>query len=210
MGGACGAGLIDGSQCARYRLVVVWFSAVLIAAVSNLDNLAVGVALGLRGTRIALLRNVLIAGVTMAGTAGAMTSGHALARLLRPSVAGSVGAVIIVSIGVMTVVASRSPVREPAARSGRIPRPAGMLSWREAGLLAIALSLNNVGTGVGAGIAGIPPLLTTMLAGAFSLWCVGGGSQVGRLAGPVVGRHARLVAGVGLVCLGSAMLAGAG
>ena len=85
-----------------------------------------------------------------------------------------------------------------------------MLSWREAVLLAIALSLNNVGTGVGAGIAGIPPLMTTVLAGAFSLLCVGGGSQVGRLAGPLVGRHARLVAGLGLVCLGGAMLAGAG
>ena len=85
-----------------------------------------------------------------------------------------------------------------------------MLSWREAVLLAIALSLNNVGTGVGAGIAGIPPLMTTVLAGAFSLLCVGGGSQVDRLAGPLVGRHARLVAGLGLVCLGGAMLAGAG
>jgi putative Mn2+ efflux pump MntP len=182
----------------------------LIAAVSNLDNLAAGVALGLRGTRIALAPNMLIAAVTMAATAGAMTSGHALARLLRPSVAGSVGAVIIVSIGVITVVESRSPVGEPTAGVGRLSRPAATLSWREAGLLAIALSLNNVGTGVGAGIAGIPPVLTTALAGAFSLWCVGGGSQAGRLAGPVVGRHARLVAGLSLMCLGGAMLAGTG
>jgi putative Mn2+ efflux pump MntP len=182
----------------------------LIAAVSNLDNLAAGVALGLRGTRIAPAPNVLIAGVTMAGTACAITSGHALAALLPPSVAGSVGAVIIVSIGVMTVVASRSPVREPTTGLGRLPRTSDMLSWRAAGLLAIALSLNNVGTGVGAGIAGIPPLMTTLLAGALSLCCVGGGSQVGRLAGTLVGRHARLVAGLGLVCLGGAMLAGAG
>jgi hypothetical protein len=91
---------------------VLWLSAVLIAAVSNLDNLAAGAALGLRGTRITLAPNVLIAGVTMAGTAGALTSGHALARLLPPTVADSLAAVIIVSIGVMTVVASRSPVRE--------------------------------------------------------------------------------------------------
>jgi putative Mn2+ efflux pump MntP len=187
---------------------VLWLSAVLIAAVSNLDNLAAGVELGLRGTRITLGPNVLIACVTMAGTAGAITSGHALARLLQPSVAGSVGAVIIVSIGVMTVVASCSPVGEPAAGMCRLPGPSEMLSWREAVLLAIALSLNNVGTGVGAGIAGIPPLMTTLLAGAFSIMCVGGGSRVGRVAGPLVGRHARLVAGLGLVCLGGAMLAG--
>jgi putative Mn2+ efflux pump MntP len=153
---------------------------------------------------------MLIAGVTMAGTAGAMTSGHALARLLAPGVAGSVGAVIIVSIGSATVVTSWSPIRERAAGVGRLPRRSGMVSWREAILLAIALSLNNVGTGLGAGIAGIPPVMTTLLAGAFSLLCVGGGSQVGWLAAPLVGRQARLVAGMGLVCLGVAMLAGVG
>jgi putative Mn2+ efflux pump MntP len=146
----------------------------------------------------------------MAGTAGAITSGHALARLVRPSIGGSLGAVVIVSIGVMTVVASRSPLREPAAGMVRPRGRSEMVSWREAVLLAIALSLNNVGTGVGAGIAGIPPLMTTVLAGAFSLLCVGGGSQVGRRAGVLVGRHARLVAGLTLVCLGGAMLAGAG
>jgi hypothetical protein len=52
--------------------------------------------------------------------------------------------------------------------------------------------------------------MTTVLAGAFSVLCVGGGSQLGRRAGPLVGRQARLVAGLGLVCLGGAMLAGAG
>jgi putative Mn2+ efflux pump MntP len=175
---------------------------------SNLDNLAAGIALGLRGTRITLAPNVLIAGVTMAGTAGALTSGHALARLLPQSVAASVGAVIIVSIGVMTVVTSRSPVREPAAGVGRRPGSSQTLAWREAVPLAIALSLNNIGTGVGAGIAGIPPVTTTVLAGAFSLLCVGGGSQVGRLASPLVGRHARLVAGLVLACVGGAMLGG--
>ncbi|MBV8945004.1 MAG: manganese efflux pump [Solirubrobacterales bacterium] len=210
MGGTCGTGLIDRGRSASYRSIVLWLSAVLIAAVSNLDNLVAGVALGLRGTRITLAPNVLIAGVTMAGTAGAIASGHALARLLQPSVAGSLGAVIIASIGVMTVVASRSPVREPAARMYPLRGPSGMLSWREAALLAIALSLNNVGTGVGAGIAGIPQVMTTALAGGFSIMCVGGGSRIGRVAGPLVGRHARLVAGLGLVCLGGAMLAGVG
>jgi putative Mn2+ efflux pump MntP len=150
------------------------------------------------------------ASVTMVGTAGAITSGHALARLLQPSAAGALGPVIIGSIGVMTVVASRSPVREPAARMCRLRGPLKTLSWQEAVLLAIALSLNNVGTGVGAGIAGIPPVMTTALAGAFSIMSVGGGSRIGRVTGPLVGRHARLIAGLGLVCLGGAMLAGVG
>jgi hypothetical protein len=71
-------------------------------------------ALGLRGTRIALAPNVLIAGVTMAGTAGSITSGHTLARLLRLSIGGSLGAAVIVSIGVM-----RSSVTLATPRAGR-------------------------------------------------------------------------------------------
>jgi putative Mn2+ efflux pump MntP len=188
---------------------VLLLSAVLIAAVSNLDNLVAGVALGLRGTHITLGPNVLIACVTMVGTAGAITSGRALA-MLQSSAAGSLGAVIIVSIGVMTVVASLSPIREPAARVCRLRGPLEMLSWREAVLLAIALSLNNVGTGVGGGIAGLPPVMTSALAGGFSIMSVGAGARIGRIAGPLVGRRARLVAGLGLMGLGAAMLAGAG
>jgi putative Mn2+ efflux pump MntP len=57
---------------------------VLIAAVSNLDNLAAAITLGPRGTRISIAQNALIGGVTMAGTAGAMTAGAALAGLLTP------------------------------------------------------------------------------------------------------------------------------
>ena len=102
----------------------------LIAAVSNLDNLAAGVALGLRGTRIAPAPNVLIAGVTMVGTAGAITFGHALSRLVGASLSSSVGAVIIVSIGVVTVAASRASVSEPTAGVGRLPGPFQSLSWR--------------------------------------------------------------------------------
>jgi putative Mn2+ efflux pump MntP len=182
----------------------------LIAAVSNLDNLAAGVALGVRGTPIDLGRNVLIAAVTMVGTAGAITSGDFLARLLPLNVVGAVGALIIASIGIITLVASRAPRRQADAGMNRPLEPSETVSWREAALLATALSINNIGMGIGAGIAGIPPLMTTVLAGAFSLLCVGGGSHLGQLVGLLVGRHARLVAGLSLICLGGALLAGKG
>jgi hypothetical protein len=92
---------------------VLWLSAVLIAAVSNLDNLTVGVAFGMRESRIAAAPNVVIAAVTMAAIAGAMTSGHALSRVLPPFLAAAVGASIIGAIGVWTVLASLRVVRLP-------------------------------------------------------------------------------------------------
>jgi hypothetical protein len=60
-----------------HRWGVLWLSAVLTATIANLDNLTVGFAFGVRDIRIAVAARVVIAAVTMAGTAGAMTSGRA-------------------------------------------------------------------------------------------------------------------------------------
>ncbi len=49
-------------------------------------------------------------------------------------------------------------------------------------MLGGALAINNIGAGVGAGVAGVSPLATTLLAGWLSLVFVGGGSgAAGRL-----------------------------
>ena len=102
---------------------MLWLPAVLIAAVSNLDNLAVGVAFGMRGTRITAAPNLIIAAVTMTATAAAMTSGRALADLIPSVLAASLGSVIIIAIGAWTVPASLSAVRAPARSRWYAPRP---------------------------------------------------------------------------------------
>lgn len=213
--GSLGLGDPD-SRARRIVRLVLLLSAVLVAAVSNLDNLAAGFAFGMRETRIGVVPNAVIAAMTMAGTAIAMTSGRALARLMAPWLAADVGALIIIAIGAGTAAAAVRTRRHPAAVSANDgpalldASPRELVSWREALALGVALSLNNIGAGVGAGIAGIPPLATTALAGAISLVCVGGGSRVGWRVGRVVpGRRAPLVAGLVLVGVGTAMLSGA-
>ena len=195
---------------------MLWLSAVFVAALSNLDNLAAGFALGIRDARIRVAPNTVIAAVTMAGTAVAMTSGRALSRLTPPLLAADAGSLIIIAIGAWTVVAAARALRRPAA--GSVHGYAAVLgakrgepvSLREAFALGVALSLNNIGAGLGAGVAGVSPLATTLLAGAISLVCVGGGSGIGGSVGRVVlGRPAPLLAGVGLVGIGIAMLCGA-
>ncbi len=193
------------------------FAAILIAASSNLDNLGVAVAFGMRGTRIRAIANLIIAAVTMAGTAGAMSFGRALSKFIASGVAASLGAVIIIGVGAATIVASLD-ARETPHRSSMLDRaPRGRrrdahdrICYRRAFVLGLALSLNNVASGVGAGLAGIPPLATTLLAGAFSLLCISGGSAAGKsLARPLLGSGAPLVSGLALVAIGTAMLLGA-
>jgi putative Mn2+ efflux pump MntP len=185
--------------------------ATLIAVVSNLDNLAVGFACGIRGTRITPPASALIAAVTMAGTAAAIVSGRALAGPLSPALATWLGGSIVIAIGGWTIAVSLSTVRAPAHASiaGRAVGRGRVISLREALALALALSLNNLGSGVGAGAARVPALLTAVLAGAFSLLFVGGGSLAGRhLGGHVLHRRAQLVGGVALLAAGAAMLPG--
>ncbi len=187
----------------------------LIAAVSNLDNLGFGVALGTRGKRIGAVANLIVAGITMAATAASVTFGHVLSRLLPSAMTGWLGPLIIVAIGTATILASiqeprtRDPARAPWG-AGRHPSSADdIVSWREAIVVGVALSVNNLGAGIGAGVTGIPALATTISAGVFSLAFVGRGSHLGRVVGRLVlGRHAPRVAGLLLLAAGAAMLPG--
>lgn len=192
------------------------FPPVLIALVSNLDNLGVGVAYGIRGTKISEVPNLIIAAITMAGTAGAITFGRGLSTLIAPSTGATVGSLIIIGIGVTTVLTSI--VADGARTSSTLPhgdpargRSGGsdFISYRAAVVLGVALSVNNVGTGIGAGLAGVAPLTTTLLAGAFSLLFIGFGSSAGKaLARLLFDKSAQLVSGLALVAIGTAMLSG--
>jgi putative sporulation protein YtaF len=196
---------------------VLWLSAALIAAVSNLDNLAVGTAFGMRDRRVSAGPNLIIATVTMATTAGAITFGRTLSQTLAPSVGSALGSAIIIAVGAGTVItalsSTRRPERSPTAAEAPVTNLTHRdgLSPREALAVGVALSMNNLGTGVGAGVAGIPALATTLLAGVFSLLAVGGGSRIGwSLGRAVFGRGAPLIAGLVLLAVGGATLTGAG
>ncbi len=204
---------------------MVVLSAVLIAVVPNLDNLGGRVAFGMRDTRVAAAPNVDIATMTTAATAGAMISGHALSRVLSPELAGSLGASIIGAIGVWAVLASIHDVRlgasSPRRGGGQLRRGRSLLptrldrteviSCRGALARGAALALNNAAAGVGAGVAGISALVTTLLAGALSLICIGGGSRAELSRGRRVGGSwAPLISGLILLGVGATLVSGAG
>jgi putative Mn2+ efflux pump MntP len=194
---------------------VEWTAALLIGAVSNLDNLGVGVALGMRGRRVGAVANLIVAGITMAATAAAVTCGDLLSKLVPSAVTGWLGPLIIIAIGVATArpfaQTPRSPdcVLDPWGAWGHPPHVDRAVSRREAIVFGVALSANNLGTGVGAGVSGIPALASAVSAGVLSLACVGGGYHFGRVLGRLVlRRYPPMIAGVLLLAVGGAMLPG--
>jgi putative Mn2+ efflux pump MntP len=191
-----------GQTSGRTSAALQWLAALLIAAVSNFDNLGVGIACGARGTRIDAKANLVIAAMTMAATGAAVTIGGALFNIVPAEVSELAGPLIIIVIGLGTV---RSSVR--ARWYPGIEEADHVVSLRDAIVLGVALSINNLATGVGAGAAGIPAVATTASAGVFSLVFVEKGSRFGKTCGQLLlGRCAPLVAGIVLVALGLAML----
>jgi putative sporulation protein YtaF len=169
------------------------------------------------------MSNIIIASITMLGTGLAMVLGRIVACAIPASVIDVVGGLVIIGIGVLTVMNAVHALRPMASvaqvlslnRSSRTLHALfdiesrSAISTREVILLGIALTCNNVATGVGAGASGISPLVTAILSGVFSLLCVGGGCWLGATAGArLIGRFAPLVAGITLVGLGIALVAG--
>lgn len=171
-----------------------WTELALLALATNVDNLAVGAAYGVRNRRVTPAQNAAIACANAAATAAAMAAGHALGDWLGGVWGVALGAATFTALGaaawIDTARARPRPLGTPDAAAtlhffrvadeGAPRRPAAeRIPWREAGALAFALSVSNLATGVGAGAADWPvaPLAALMWFASFA------GIAAGLLAG---------------------------
>ena len=180
-------------------------SILLLCIGSNIDNLSAAVVLGLRSIVVPLARNVLIGVVTAVGTYLAMTAGTVVADRVS-QVAVDIGPFTLFAIGIGTIVrgwhsstlATGHTTPETEHRAVR-----SRLSMRATFGLAIALAINNVISGVGAGAAGLSPVSTALVSGAVSVVFVACGDRLAsRLALLVTPRRGALLAGVLLITVG--------
>jgi putative sporulation protein YtaF len=205
---------------------------ILLLAIScNLDNVGVGIAYGSRGIGIPLASNLLIALITAAGTGLCIVFGQQIFQVLPGEVGVLLGAVLLIGMGVWVIrqeVGGRScqgqKVQPPAPANGLdqkswlrrllliLQHPvladqdsSGYIDLKESLLLSMALMLNNIPNGVGAGLLGLSTLLTTLMVGALSILTFWVGIGLGRSLGVRwLGRHAGTVSGLLLIVIGLA------
>jgi len=157
-------------------------SAVVLAFSSNIDNLGVGIAYGIASRRIYLGYNFLIAIVSGMGTLISMEAGEWANNYLSEEIANVLGAGIMILIGLYSIVQA---IRREKYRSGgdnikTAPEdPQFGIRGREAVALAISLTFNNLGGGLGAGMSHISIPLTTILTMGLSVAAIIGGFQLG-------------------------------
>ncbi|OAT85295.1 sporulation membrane protein YtaF [Desulfotomaculum copahuensis] len=205
----------------------------MLALSSNLDNLGVGISYGTRKINLPHSANLIVAVITSTGTLLSMTIGGLVALYLPAGVSNSMGSLIMIAAGLWVILrdkkkntgSGKTTAGEypPLTGAGKIrlltqfntlaavarePYRADMdysghISPYEAVILGLALTMSNLSTGLGAGMVGLNPWLTTALVGIFSLLTLKGGIQFGnRYASRWLGDRAGLAAGLLLIIIG--------
>ncbi|MFI5331779.1 MAG: sporulation membrane protein YtaF [Desulfobaccales bacterium] len=200
----------------------------LLALSCNLDNVGVGIAYGARGIGIPLASNLLIALITAAGTGLCIVFGQQIFQVLPGEVGVILGAVLLIGMGVWII---RQEAGEKSRQDQEAPSTApkeltqeswlrrlllilqqpvladqdssGYIDLKESLLLSMALMLNNIPNGVGAGLLGLSTWLTTLMVGVLSVVTFWVGIGLGRSLGVRwLGRHAGTISGLLLVVIG--------
>ena len=187
---------------------------ILLSLSTNLDNLAIGVAYGLRQWVVPTSANLAIAILSGISTLAAMYLGDVISHILPSNITGVLGSLILILIGIgsiwETLTSSSSQpqmLTQDQTEFSLISHP--RLGLKQAILLGLALTLTNFGTGVGAGMAQFNLILTSLFSFGSSLLTIGGGYWMGkRLTVQETGLDLGLIAGVLLMALGSLNLSG--
>jgi putative Mn2+ efflux pump MntP len=138
--------------------VTPWTEIVLVIVLgisANTDNLAVGFAYGLRRLRIGLVRNLLIAAATTVATLVPLSVGRGVRGYVPTAAPDVIAGLFLVGLGLFNMWFERRKTGTPIAALGPSragPTPIGL---RETLILAGALSINNIGLGFAAGVAGL-------------------------------------------------------
>lgn len=205
------------------------FAAALLALASNLDNVGVGIAYGMRKVRVPLMSNFFIAAITAAGTLGSMLCGNTIGKLLSHGVAALLAGGALIAMGAWVVIkegltlyrsgnqalvaAAASPgetgylgkvhtirINPLSADSDR----SGQIDFTEAALLGLALIPNNLLNGAAAGMMGLSVtaiVILVFLLSAVTIWI---GIEIGQQCGKRwIGGMAGVAAGVLLMFVGA-------
>lgn len=168
-------------------------SSLLFAVSASLDSLIVGITYGIKKVHITFLQNILVSLITLAGTVVSIGLGLKLAPLLPPRAASLAGSAILILLGgyyilkyLISVIRNYLEFRrtlpgEIRKTSNDGKKEKAVLTLRETALLGAALSVNNMGIGIGASIAGLSLVTTAIVTFLFSVFLLFLGNRLGKI-----------------------------
>ncbi len=189
---------------------------ILIGLVASLDNLGVGLSLGLRRIKIPFTSNLMIGLLSGMVSALFVTFGNVLSGIVR--YANTIGAVVLVFSGFIFIfpdfisysmdfcrnnfTKTRPETRHNSFTLNPQP-PESSLSFSQSVMLGVVLALNCISTGLGAGLTGLGPLQIAFWATVLSMVAIELGAILARrTTGNVFSRWAQPLSGLILVMIG--------
>lgn len=166
----------------------------------NLDSIGVGISYGLRKIHISTSASIIIALFSVFYAALALYAGTLLTRILPEWLGKTMGSTILFVLGAAICISAFRPAKPRAVRPTHsfAIRPLGItisivrdpvvcdfddsrrIDPREALYLGLALSLDSIGVGIGAGLSGITTWFLPLLIGLFQFLFLTLGSILGK------------------------------
>ncbi|MBS3937843.1 MAG: sporulation membrane protein YtaF [Peptococcaceae bacterium] len=187
----------------------------VLALIVSLDGLIAGSTLGLRKVKIPVSLVCLVGLTSACVMYVSMSLGEALRRATVAGLAENIGASLLVMLGLLLLFPPKKNDKAPSGQWGlkvvevwRDPLLAdhdhsGEISIREAIVLGLALALDSLGAGVGAGMAGLAPVMSSLYVGVSKIVALSIGISFGAKLSQVVSEKVlTMLPGVMLIVLG--------
>ena len=165
-------------------------SSLLFGVSASLDALLLGVSYGLRGVHIRLLQNLFISMITLLGTCLSVSLGSFLTPMLPSVISGCAGSLILMFLGVYYITKwILSALQCRMSRQNKEPKEAALTSAEhpcprltilQLFLLSLTLSVNNLGIGLSASMAGLTLIPAAIATGICSVLFLHLGNRLGQ------------------------------
>jgi len=192
----------------------------LIALVNNIDVIVVIIAYSIRGIKISTSKNIWISTITFIISAVAVFLGKIIISVMSKGVSSMLSMLLLTAIGLWIIfepyVNKKNKVKKEEDNQKqniiynilKNPETADTdnsndIDFKEATLLGIALSINNVGGGISAGMIGLNPFFIGIFSAVISFAALWVGKYITDFfIKRNVGNKATIVAGVILILIG--------
>lgn len=192
----------------------------LIALANNIDNIGVRIAYSIRGIKIDTLKNLWISIITFFISLLSAILGTCVSLILNKSICSILSMILLTIMGIWIILESYLRGKgvfnnEKVNSNKRVicdilenPESADMdnskdIDFKEATLLGIALSINNIGGSLSAGIIGLNSYFVALLSAVISFGALWLGNYLTRFLNRYdIGNKAVMLSGTILIIIG--------
>ncbi len=207
--------------------IAQWLLVLGFAISSSIDNFGVGVSYGVTKIKIGFKANLLIAMIAFLFSITGIYFGGYISKIMPGTLSTLVAALFVLIIGVRIILitltakrkASISKSQKDKGITSYIAEPeqadsdqSGEISITEASVLGVAVSMNALTNGLGAGLMNLPPMYVSTAAALFSFIAIWSGVSLGERVAHIrigrfnLGQFSTMISGAILMLIAAHML----